>query len=97
MNSCWAKRRTTLADVQIQADLSRRHAVLRHVQEGYVIEPVKPVRLDGLAVERPTAIRDGRMIELGGVLTRTRRLHPLSGTVRLEFASFHRMQPAADR
>ncbi len=84
------------ADVQIQADLSRRHAVLRRDQEGYVIEPVKTVRLDGQPIEQPTAIRDGRMIELGGVRIRFRRPHPLSGTVRLEFASFHRMQPAAD-
>ncbi len=85
------------ADVQINADISRRHAVLRRDHEGYILDPVRPLWLDGQLTERPAALRDGRIIELGGgVRIRFRRPHPLSGTARLEFVSFHRMQPAAD-
>ncbi len=91
------------ADVPIQADLSRRHAVIRRDQEGYSIEPVssdKParsVKIDGRPIERAATLTDGRMIELGeGVRMRFRRPHPLSATARLEMVSHHRTQPATD-
>lgn len=84
-------------DVPIIADLSRRHAVIRRDAEGYVIEPVRPVKIDGRTIDQPTTLADGRFIELGsGVRLRFRRPHPLSATARLEFVSHHRTQPALD-
>ena len=84
-------------DVPILADLSRRHAVLRRDSEGYVIEPVRSVKIDGRAIERATTLADGRIIELGdGVRLRFRRPHPLSATARLDLISRHRMSPSVD-
>jgi FHA domain-containing protein len=84
-------------DVPILGDLSRRHAVIRRDQEGYVVEPLRPMTIDGRLVETPTTLADGRVIELGnGVRLRFRRPHPLSATARLEFVSHHRTQPACD-
>ena len=84
-------------DVPILADLSRRHAVVRRDAEGYVIEPVRLVKVDGRTIEKPTTLADGRVIELGnGVRLRFRRPHPLSATARLETVSHHRMSPSVD-
>jgi hypothetical protein len=84
-------------DVPILADLSRRHAVVRRDAEGYVIEPVRSVKVDGRTIEKPTTLADGRVIELGnGVRLRFRRPHPLSATARLEIVSHHRMSPSVD-
>ena len=86
-----------MPDVPILGDLSRRQAVIRRDEEGYVIDPVRLVKVDGRTIERPTTLADGRLIELGaGVRLRFRRPHPLSGTARLEFVSPHRTQPALD-
>ena len=84
-------------DVPILGDLSRRHAVIHRDEEGYVIEPVRRVKVDGQTIEQSTTLADGRVIELGnGVRLRFQRPHPLSGTARLEFVSHHRTLPALD-
>ncbi len=84
-------------DVPLLADLSRRHAVVRRDAEGYVIEPVRHVKVDGRTIERPTTLADGRIIELGdGVRLRFRRPHPLSTTARLDIVSRHRTSPSVD-
>ena len=84
-------------DIPIQADLSRRHAVIRRDGEGYLIEPLREVRVGGRAIRGVTQLVDGSLIELGDSLQlRFRKPHPLSGTARLEFVSHHRTQPAAD-
>jgi hypothetical protein len=84
-------------DVPMLADLSRRHAIVRRDAEGYVIEPVRPVKIDGRTIDRPTTLADGRVIELGnGVRLRFRRPHPLSATARLDFVSPHRTSPSVD-
>ncbi|HEV3022921.1 MAG TPA: FHA domain-containing protein, partial [Pirellulales bacterium] len=84
-------------DVPILGDVSRRHAQIRRDGEAYLIDPLRPVRLDGKTIERKTSLVDGNLIELGhNVRLRFRRPHPLSATARLEFVSHHRTQPAAD-
>ncbi len=84
-------------DVPILGDLSSRHAIIRRSGEGYVIEPSRPTRLGGKLLDGTACLVDGSLIELGsGVRLRFRRPHPLSATARLEFASHHRTQPAAD-
>ena len=84
-------------DVPILGDLSHRHAVIRRDEEGYVLEPVRSVKVDGRTIERPTTLADGREIELGGgVRLRFRHPHPLSSTARLDFVSHHHMLPALD-
>lgn len=83
-------------DIPLLGDLSRQHAKLRRDGEVYLIEPRRPVRLDGRPIERATAIADGTLVELGNVKLRFCQPHPLSATARLEFVSRHRTQPAAD-
>jgi hypothetical protein len=84
-------------DVPIVGDLSRRHAVIHRDEEGYVIEPVRGVKVDGKTIQHSMTLTDGRVIELGGgVRLRFQRPHPLSGTARLELISHHRTLPALD-
>src|SRR5262249_54660246 len=77
-------------DVPILGDLSRRHAVIRREGEAYSIEAIRPVRVEGRAIERIVPLTDGSTIELSdSVRLRFRRPHPLSATALLEFTSRH--------
>jgi len=85
------------ADVPILGDLSSRHARIRRNGEGYFIEALREVRLDGRLVREVGCLRDGSRIQLGeSVHLLFRRPHVLSGTARLEFLSRHRTQPSTD-
>ena len=87
----------TTVDVPIMADLSRKHAVIRRGGEGYWVEPLHLVRVNGRAAQAKTMLNDGDELELGsGVRIRFRRPHALSASARLEFISPHRTQPSAD-
>lgn len=86
----------TEVDVPILGDLSRRHAKIRRDGEAYLIEPRRPVQLDGRTIDRRSGLADGMLIEMGNVRLRFRRPHPLSATARLDFISRHRTQPSAD-
>jgi hypothetical protein len=84
-------------DVPILGDLSRRHAVIRREGEGYWIEALRPVQVDGRSVTHNTPLLEGSTIDLGsGVKIKFRRPHPLSSTARLEFVSRHRTQPSTN-
>jgi hypothetical protein len=84
-------------DIPILGDISRRHARIRRDGEGYLIDPLRSVRLDGRPIERATTLADGNLIQLGeSIRLRFRRPHALSRTARLEFVSHHRTQPSAD-
>jgi hypothetical protein len=85
------------ADVPILADISSRHARVRRDGEGYLIEAMRPVRLNGKPVHDVGLLADWMKIELGeGVRLAFRRPHALSATARLDFLSNHRTQPSAD-
>jgi hypothetical protein len=84
-------------DIPIRGDLSRRHAVMHRDGEGYLVEPVRSVAVNGKPITRVTTLHDGNLVKLGdSVELRFRRPHPLSQTARLEYVSFHRTQPATD-
>ncbi len=62
-----------------------------------LLQPLAENEVAGRPVEGWHTLADGQLIELGeGVQLRFRRPHALSTTARLEFASHHRTQPAAD-
>jgi hypothetical protein len=83
--------------VPILGDLSRRHAKIRRQGEGYVMEPIGPVQVEGKTVTSPTLLADGDEIQLGSVVRlRFRKPHALSASARLDFVSRHRTQPSAD-
>lgn len=84
-------------DVPILADLSRRHAKIRREGEGYTIEPLHVLRLNGKSIQTTAILSDGDELELGsGVRFRFRRPHALSASARLDLISRHRTQPYAD-
>lgn len=86
-----------LIDIPILGDLSRKHARIRRSGEGYVIDPLQTVKLNGKRIDRSTALCDGDELELGtGIRFRFRRPHALSASARLEPISRHRIQPSAD-
>jgi hypothetical protein len=82
-------------DIPIMGDLSQHHARLRR-EDGYVIEPLQTVRVNGRTIRVVTSLADGDEIELGeSVRLRFRQPHALSATARLEFLSRHRTHPSA--
>ena len=84
-------------DVPIQGDLSRRHAKIRRQGEGYYIEPMHAVSVNGHSVQTKSLLSDGDEIEFsGGVQLRFRRPHVLSASARLDFLSHHRTDLSAD-
>lgn len=84
-----------VVEIPIMGDLSRQHARLRR-EDGYVIEPLQSVRVNGRLIHGSTNLSDGDEIELGeSVRLRFRQPHALSATARLEFLSRHRTEPSA--
>jgi hypothetical protein len=85
------------ADVSIQADLSRCHAMIRRDGESYVLTPVHTVRVDGQKLAEPRILRDRSLLQLGdSVRLRFHRPHALSATALLIPESRHRIEPAVD-
>lgn len=85
------------ADVPILGDLSSRHARIRRDGEGYLVEALREVRIDGRRIEQAALLSHGNVLQLGGsVRLAFRRPHALSGTARLDFVSRHRTQPSVD-
>jgi hypothetical protein len=84
-------------DVPILADISARHARIQREGEGYLIEAIREVRLDGRTVQGAALLKDRSRIELGpSVRLMFRRPHALSATARLDFLSHHHTQPSTD-
>lgn len=85
------------ADIPILGDLSTRHARIRRDGEGYLIEAIHEVRLNGRPVSGMAPLEDGARIALGSAVRMVfHRPHALSATARLDFESHHRTQPSAD-
>jgi hypothetical protein len=88
----------TLADVDIPllADVSRLHAYLSRDAEGYLLEALRPARVNQHGIQK-AVLSDGDRITLGHTCQLTfRKPLPLSGTARLELASGHRLPLALD-
>lgn len=84
-------------DVPILGDISRRHAIVRRKGEGYFVDPIQAVRVEGQSITTSTLLSDGDQIELGStVKLRFRKPHALSSSARLEFVSRHSTSPSAD-
>ena len=88
----------TQADVPIQADISRRHAQILRLEEGYLLEPLSGrVLLNERPIHEAVLLADGAEIGLGAsVKLRFCKPHVLSSSARLEMFSGHRTVPHAD-
>jgi tetratricopeptide (TPR) repeat protein len=83
-------------DVPLFADVSRLHATLTRDAEGYFLEAVRTVQVNGRAVER-AILRPNDRITLGTCCQlQFAQPSPISTTARLDLASGHRLPVAVD-
>jgi hypothetical protein len=83
-------------DVALVADVSRLHATLGRDAEGYVLEAVRPIQVNGQTVTR-ALLQPGDRVTLGTSCQFQFWLPvPVSGTARLDLVSGHRLPVALD-
>ncbi len=83
-------------DVPLVADLSRLHATLSRDAEGYVMEAVRPIQVNGATVTRGL-LQPGDRVTLGSTCQFLFRLPvPGNSTARLDLVSGHRLPTAVD-
>jgi tetratricopeptide (TPR) repeat protein len=86
----------TFVDLPLFADVSRLHATLTRDAEGYFLEAVRTVQVNGRAVER-AILRPNDRITLGTCCQlQFSQPSPLSTTARLDLVSGHRLPVAVD-
>ena len=84
------------ADVPLLADVSRLHATLTRDSEGYLLQALRPVLLNGRAVDK-TLLRNNDRFTLGSCCQmRFRQPVAVSASARLDLVSGHRLRLAVD-
>src|SRR5262249_5383962 len=83
-------------DVPLYADVSRHHATLTRDSEGYLLEAVRPLQINGRPAGK-TLLQSGDRITLGATCQlQFRQPVPVSASARLDLASGHRPPLAVD-
>jgi tetratricopeptide (TPR) repeat protein len=83
-------------DIPLFADVSRLHAALTRDPEGYLLEGLRLVQVNGQPVLR-ALLRSGDRVTLGGCCQlQFRQPVPVSASARLDLASGHRLRLAVD-
>jgi hypothetical protein len=83
-------------EIPLFADVSRVHARLTRENEGYLLEAVRPVLLNGQPCERGL-LHSGDRITLGGTCQmQFRQPTPVSASARLDMVSGHRLALSVD-
>ncbi len=83
-------------DVPLVADVSRLHATLSRDSEGYVLEAVRPVQVNGRPVTRGF-LRNGDRVTVGtSCQFQFRQPVPVSTSARLDLVSGHRLPVGID-
>ena len=83
-------------DIPLFADVSRHHASLTRETEGYVLEAVRPVQVNGRTMDR-ALLQSGDRVTLGGSCQLLfRQPVPVSASARIELASGHRLPLAVE-
>jgi hypothetical protein len=83
-------------DVPLFADVSRLHATLTRDSEGYLLEGLRPVQVNGTPVLR-TLLRSGDRVTMGSCCQfQFRQPVPVSASARLDIVSGHRLRLAVD-
>jgi tetratricopeptide (TPR) repeat protein len=83
-------------DVPLVADVSRLHASLSRDAEGYVLEAVKPIQVNGQTLTRAT-LRPGDRVTIGASCQfQFHQPVPVSTTARLDLVSGHRLSLTVD-
>jgi hypothetical protein len=83
-------------DVPLVADVSRMHATLTRDAEGYVLEAIRPIQVNGYNVTR-ALLQQGDRVTLGTSCQFQFRMPvPVSTSARLDLVSGHRLPLAID-
>jgi len=83
-------------DVPLFADVSRLHATLTRDSEGYLLEAVRPVQVNGKAADK-ALLQPGDWVTLGACCQfQFRQPVPVSTSARLDLVSGHRLPLAVD-
>jgi tetratricopeptide (TPR) repeat protein len=78
-------------DVPLLADVSRTHAALTRDAEGYVVEAIRKIKVNGNAMEK-ALLQSGDRLTLGSTCQfQFRQPVPVSATARLDLVSGHRL------
>jgi len=83
-------------DVPLFADVSRAHASITRDQEGYLLEALRPLQVNGKAVEKALLAPNDRVTLGLACQFQFRQPVPVSTTARLDFVSGHRLPVAVD-
>jgi FHA domain len=84
------------ADVQLVADVSREHALVTRDPEGYLLQALRPTRVNGKMKEK-ALLRNGDRLTLGkSCQLQFQQPVPISTSARLEPVSGHRLRLAVD-
>jgi hypothetical protein len=84
------------ADVPLLADVSRAHAALTRDTEGYLLEALRPVKVNDKSTERALLQPGDRLTVGGGCRLQFRQPVPVSASARLDLISGHRLPLALD-
>jgi hypothetical protein len=83
-------------DVPLLADVSRLHATVARDGEGYVVDSIRPLQVNGLTVTKAT-LASGDRVTLGAACQFRFTLPvPVSTSARLELVSGHRLPVSVD-
>ena len=78
-------------DVPLFADISRTHAAITRDADGYLLEAVRPLQVNGQPAEK-SLLQPGDRVTLGhGCQFQFRQPVPVSASARLDFVSGHRL------
>jgi tetratricopeptide (TPR) repeat protein len=86
----------TFVDVPLYADVSRLHASLTRDEEGYLLEAVRCVKVNGKPVERALLQANDRITLGTSCQFHFRQPAPVSTSARLDLVSGHRLPLALD-
>jgi hypothetical protein len=83
-------------DIPLFADVSRHHATLTRDTEGYLLEAVRGVSVNGMPTEK-ALLQSGDRLTLGASCQlQFRQPVPVSATARIDLASSHRLPQAVE-
>jgi hypothetical protein len=83
-------------DVPLFADVSRHHATLTRDNEGYMLEALRPVQVNGDPVKKALLRPNDRITVGGGCQLQFRQPAPVSTSARLDLVSGHRLPLTVD-
>jgi tetratricopeptide (TPR) repeat protein len=86
----------SFVDIPLFADVSRLHATVTRDNEGYLLEAVRPVQVNGEPVDKALLRPNDRLTLGSGCHLRFRQPAPVSTSARIDITSGHRLPLTVD-